>query len=56
MKAYRMEDLKINIRTGCAMPTGTYELTRIGTRRAVTRYRETPQTKAGEFDPDQAVY
>lgn len=53
MKAYRMEDLKINIRTGCAMPTGTYELTRIGTRREVTRYRETFQTKAGEFDPDQ---
>ena len=48
-----MEDLKINIRTGRAMPTGTYELTRIGTRRAVTKYRETFQTKAGEFDPDQ---
>lgn len=53
MKAYRMEDLKINIRTGCAMPTGTYELTRKGTRRAVTRYRETFQTDAGIFDPDQ---
>lgn len=53
MKAYRMEDLKINIRTGRAMPTGSYEVTRIGTRRAITKYQETFQTNAGEFTPDK---
>lgn len=53
MKAYRMEDLHIKHRCGRAMPTGSYETTRIGTRRAVTKFRETFQTNAGEFTPDK---
>lgn len=48
----RIEDYKIRIRTGRAAPTGAYEITRIGTRRAVTRYCETYQTTAGEFTPE----
>lgn len=53
MKAYRMEDLYVHCRIGRAIPTGTYGLTRIGTRRAVTRFQETFQTNAGEFMPDK---
>lgn len=53
MKAFRMEDYKINIRCGCARQTGSYEITKKGTRRAVTRYVETYKTDAGEFFPDE---
>lgn len=35
------------------MPTGTYELTRRGNRRAVTRYAEIYETDAGIFSPEQ---
>lgn len=53
MKAYRMEDLSVKYRIGRVMPTGSYEITRIGTKRAVTKFRETFQTNVGEFDPDK---
>lgn len=53
MKVYTMEDLKVKIRTGRAMPTGSYEITRIGTKRAVTKFHETFQTNAGEFALDK---
>lgn len=48
-----MEDYNIQIRCGRAMPTGAYEITRIGTRREVTKYGETYKTNAGEFSPDE---
>lgn len=53
MIVYKMEDLRINTRIGRAVPTGSYETTRIGTRRAVTKYQETFRTNAGEFTPDK---
>lgn len=53
MKAYRMEDLRVNHRIGRVKPTGSYEKTRIGTRRAVTKFQESFQTNAGEFVPDK---
>lgn len=53
MKVYRMEDLRINQRIGRSRPTGTYEITRIGTSRAVTRFCETYATDAGEFIPEK---
>lgn len=53
MKAYRMEDLRINHRVGRSIPTGFYEITRIGTRRATSKYCETYATDAGEFIPEK---
>ena len=53
MKAYTMENLYIKNRIGRAMPTGSYEITRIGTRRAVTKFQETFWTNAGEFTQDK---
>ena len=48
-----VEQYKIHHRIGSAMPTGTYELTRKGNRRAVTRYAEIYETDAGMFSPEQ---
>ncbi|MCX4351730.1 MAG: hypothetical protein OSJ60_08835 [Lachnospiraceae bacterium] len=53
MKIYRMEDYYIQTRIGHARPTGNYEITRIGTRRAVTKFVETYKTNAGEILPDE---
>lgn len=53
MKVYTMENLYINHRIGRAMPTGYYEITRIGTRREITKFQETFRTDAGEFTPDK---
>lgn len=53
MKVYIMEDLRINLRMGRAVSTGSYEITRMGTRRAVTKFQETFRTNAGEFTPDK---
>ena len=43
----------IHLRIGSAMPTGTYEITRRGNRRQVTKYSEVYKTDAGEFSPEQ---
>lgn len=53
MKIYRMEDYYIQQRIGRARPTGTYEITKIGTRRAVTIFVESYVTNAGEFLPEE---
>lgn len=53
MKVYIMEDLRINLRMGRAVSTGSYEITRMGTRRAVTKIQETFRTNAGEFATDK---
>lgn len=53
MKVYTMENLYIKNRIGRAVSTGSYEITRIGTRRAVTKFQETFRTNAGEFTPDK---
>lgn len=53
MKIYRMEDYHIQSRTGRAKPTGKYEITRIRTRRAVTKFVETYKTNAGELTPEE---
>ena len=53
MKVYTMENLYIKNRIGRAVSTGSYEITRIGTRRAVTKFQETFLTNAGEFTPDK---
>lgn len=48
-----IEDFTVRIRSGRAEPTGYYEITRRGTRKPVLRYRETYQTKAGNFTPEE---
>lgn len=53
MKIYRMEDYYIQTRIGRSRPTGNYEITRIGTRRAVTKFVETYKTNAGELLPEE---
>ena len=53
MNVYQMEDLWIKFRVGRSAPTGSYEITRRGTRRAVTKYQEFYQTNAGLFTPDK---
>lgn len=53
MKVYTMESLYIKQRNGRTMSTGSYETTRIGTKRAITKFQETFQTNAGEFAPDK---
>lgn len=53
MNIYRMEDYYIKMRIGRVRPTGKYEITRIGTRRAVTKFVETYETNAGEFLPKE---
>lgn len=44
-----IEDYKILLRTGQAMPTGRYEKTRIGTMRQITEFVETYKTPSGEL-------
>ncbi len=53
MKIYRMEDLKILGRIGRSVPTRTYEMTRIGTKRQKAMFQETFETPVGEFIPDE---
>lgn len=53
MKIYRMEDYYIQTRIERAMPTGNYEITRIGIRRAVTKFIETYKTNVGELLPEE---
>lgn len=53
MKIYRMEDYYIQTRIGRVRPTGNYEITRIGTRRAITKFVETYKTNAGEILPEE---
>lgn len=53
MSVYRMEDYRIMYRVGRAENTGTYEITRIGTSRAVTRYIGEYKTQAGIFKPEK---
>lgn len=48
-----VEQYKIHHRIGCTIPTGTYELTRRGNRRDVTRYAVIYETDAGMFSPEQ---
>ena len=53
MRIYHMEDYYIQTRIGRALPKGNYEITRIGTRRAVTKFIETYKTNAGELLPEE---
>ncbi len=53
MKIYCMEDYYIQLRIGCAKPTGICEVTRIGTRREVMKFAETYKTNAGELPPEE---
>lgn len=48
-----IEDYKILMQTGTAVPTGQYETTRIGTKRAITVYKEIFKTPAGEFSKSE---
>lgn len=48
-----IEQYKIHHRIGRAMPTGAYEITRQGNRRAVTEYAEIYETDAGMLSPEQ---
>lgn len=48
-----IEDYAIRMRTAQAVPTGTYEITRRGTRRAVTRLAVRYQTPVGTFSPEE---
>lgn len=47
-----IENYKILQRTGSAVDTGKFEITRKGTRKAVLVYRETYKTSVGEFSPE----
>lgn len=49
----KVEDYAINTRIGRAEPTGTYEITRRGTRRAVLKYVSRYETNAGTFLPEE---
>lgn len=48
-----VELYRIKLRCGRSEPTGTYELTRTGTRRAVNKFREFYQTDLGEMAPER---
>jgi hypothetical protein len=50
-----MEDYKIRLRCGRSEPTGEYEITRMKTRRAVTKFREFYETDAGEYSPEEWI-
>lgn len=47
MKVHKMEQYFISNRIGRAEPTGKYEITRNGNRRAVTRFKVSYNTKSG---------
>lgn len=53
MNVHRMEQYYINTRLGRAEPTGRYEITRNGNRRAVTKFRESYKTEAGVISPEK---
>jgi hypothetical protein len=48
-----VELYKIKLRCGRSAPTGAYETTRIGTKRAVNKFREFYQTDLGELTPEK---
>lgn len=48
-----VELYKIHHRIGRSMPTGTYEITRFGTRRAITKFQEIYSTDLGEFTTEK---
>lgn len=53
MDKMKIEDYYIVLRKDQAKPTGTFEVTRRGTRKSVLKYCETYKTKAGEFTPEE---
>lgn len=53
MNVHKMEQYYINTRLGRAEPTGSYEITRNGNRRAVTKFRESYKTEAGVISPEK---
>lgn len=48
-----IEDYRIRMRTGRAEGTGSYEITKRGTRREITKFVERYETAAGIFLPDE---
>lgn len=49
----KIEDYSIMYNVHKAEPTGVYEITKRGTRKAILKYYKTYQTKAGEFKPEE---
>ena len=48
-----VELYRVQYRIGTSMPTGTYEITRRGTRREVTKYAELYKTDLGDLTPEE---
>ena len=48
-----VELYRIQQRTGRSMPTGKYEITRVGTKRAITEFGIIYKTDLGEFTPER---
>lgn len=48
-----IELYRIHSRICRSMPTGIFEVTRIGTRRMVNKFQETYKTDLGEFTPEK---
>lgn len=48
-----VEDYRIRMRKGRAEGTGSYEVTKRGTRREITKFVERYETAAGIFLPDE---
>ena len=48
-----VEQYKIHHNIGRAVPTGAYEITRKGNRRAITKYSEVYKTDVGELSPEE---
>ena len=48
-----VEDYRIILQCGRAEPTGKYEITRRGTRKAVLQYAVTYKTPIGDFKPEE---
>lgn len=55
MTVHRMEDYRIRLRLGRAEPTGTYELTRRGTKRPISKFMTTYQTDAGDIKQSEWI-
>ena len=53
MEKNMVEDYRIILQCGRAEPTGKYEITRRGTRKAVLQYAVTYKTPIGDFKPEE---
>lgn len=55
LEVHKMENYYISTRLGRAEPTGSYEITRNGNRRAVTKFKVSYKTAAGIIAPEKWI-